>query len=87
MDDGYFLYPYAINAYDGLNWVNVPGFRHANGTVWSFADGHSAHKKWRTPRAQVVGDMKRNSPADFPGERAADMEDLEMSSPQNPVNL
>jgi len=86
IDDGYFLYPFAINAYAGLNWVNVPGFRHSNGTVWSFADGHAAYKRWRTPRAQVVADLERNSPADIPAERD-DLKDLEATSPQNPGNL
>ena len=43
IDDGHFLYP--ANA---RNWYNVPGWRHQNGTVLAFADGHSEYWKWRS---------------------------------------
>jgi prepilin-type N-terminal cleavage/methylation domain-containing protein/prepilin-type processing-associated H-X9-DG protein len=43
IDDGQFLYP--ANA---RNWFNVPGWRHQNGSVLAFADGHSEYWKWRS---------------------------------------
>jgi prepilin-type processing-associated H-X9-DG protein len=85
VDDGHFLYSYAITADAGLKWVNTPGFRHSNGTIWSFTDGHAAYKKWRTARTQVVADAVHGSMAVLPSERA-DIADLEASSPQNPNN-
>lgn len=43
LDDGAFcLYPLG----DANNWWNMAGNRHNNGTVWSFADGHSEYWKW-----------------------------------------
>ncbi len=45
LDDGHFLYS-AIPSY---MWINVPGFRHNNGTVLSFADGHAEYWKWQGP--------------------------------------
>jgi prepilin-type N-terminal cleavage/methylation domain-containing protein/prepilin-type processing-associated H-X9-DG protein len=81
VDDGHFLYPYDFTGGSGANWVNVPGFRHANGTIWSFADGHAAYKKWRTPHSQIIP----GAVAVFPSQRA-DLMDLEATSPQNPAN-
>jgi prepilin-type processing-associated H-X9-DG protein len=44
VDDGDFaIYP----AGSGNNkWWNLPGSRHSNGTIWSFADGHAEYWKW-----------------------------------------
>ena len=42
LDDGHFLY--AFNPADG--WANRPGYRHSNGTVLSYADGHAQYHKW-----------------------------------------
>jgi prepilin-type N-terminal cleavage/methylation domain-containing protein/prepilin-type processing-associated H-X9-DG protein len=85
LDDGHFLYPYSNTGADGLKWVNVPGFRHSNGTIWSFADGHASYKKWRTARLQVVADVQHGSATVLPSERA-DVTDLESTSPQSPNN-
>ena len=43
LDDGHFLY----NSDPAQGWVNIPGFRHANGTVLTYADGHSQFHKWQ----------------------------------------
>jgi prepilin-type N-terminal cleavage/methylation domain-containing protein/prepilin-type processing-associated H-X9-DG protein len=43
IDDGHFLYPP-----DAGNWYNVPGWRHQNGTVLAFADGHTEYWKWKS---------------------------------------
>lgn len=85
IDDGYFIYPYSNTADGGPVWYNVPGFRHANGTVWSFADGHAAYKKWKTPRAQVVANLSYGEHESTPTE-VADITDLAATAPQNPAN-
>ena len=33
--------------YDEELWRNIPNWRHSNGTVLSFADGHAEHWKWK----------------------------------------
>jgi prepilin-type processing-associated H-X9-DG protein len=43
IDDGHFLYSPRIN-----NWLNIPGWRHQNGTMLAFADGHSEYWKWKS---------------------------------------
>lgn len=45
IDDGHFLYPPT-----GDNWYNVPGWRHRNGTVLTFADGHTEYWRWKSRR-------------------------------------
>jgi prepilin-type N-terminal cleavage/methylation domain-containing protein len=37
--------------FGGLTYVSPPPARHGMGTVFSFADGHSAYKKWKDPHA------------------------------------
>lgn len=45
LDDGAFqLYPLESPIIN--NWLNLPGNRHSQGTVWSFADGHAEYWKW-----------------------------------------
>jgi prepilin-type N-terminal cleavage/methylation domain-containing protein len=43
IDDGHFLYTTNMN-----NWLNVPGWRHRNGTVLTFADAHAEYWKWKS---------------------------------------
>jgi prepilin-type N-terminal cleavage/methylation domain-containing protein len=43
LDDGHFLYSTNYN-----NWLNVPGWRHQNGTVLTFADHHTEYWKWKS---------------------------------------
>ena len=43
IDDGHFLYSTTIT-----NWMNVPAWRHHNGDVLAFADGHLEYWKWRS---------------------------------------
>jgi prepilin-type N-terminal cleavage/methylation domain-containing protein/prepilin-type processing-associated H-X9-DG protein len=42
IDDGHFLYSSKLN-----DWLNIPGWRHQNGTVLVFADGHAEYWKWK----------------------------------------
>ena len=44
LDDGHFLYSTNRN-----NWLNIPGWRHQNGTVLTFADHHTEYWKWKSP--------------------------------------
>jgi prepilin-type N-terminal cleavage/methylation domain-containing protein len=43
LDDGHFLYSTNNN-----NWLNIPGWRHQNGTVLTFADHHTEYWKWKS---------------------------------------
>jgi len=45
IDDGHFLYSSKIN-----EWLNIPGWRHQNGTVLTFADAHTEYWKWKSAR-------------------------------------
>jgi prepilin-type N-terminal cleavage/methylation domain-containing protein len=45
LDDGHFLYSPAIN-----NWLNIPAWRHQNGDILVFADGHTEYWKWKSPK-------------------------------------
>ena len=47
LDDGHFLYTTDITTYN--NWLNIPGWRHQNGTVLTFADHHTEYWKWKGP--------------------------------------
>jgi prepilin-type N-terminal cleavage/methylation domain-containing protein len=49
IDDGHFLYSTMIT-----NWLNVPSWRHQNGDVLAFADGHLEYWKWRSARPTVT---------------------------------
>ncbi|MBC8096065.1 MAG: prepilin-type N-terminal cleavage/methylation domain-containing protein [Akkermansiaceae bacterium] len=49
LDDGHFLYPNNAG-----NWYNVPGWRHQNGTVLAFADGHTEYWKWKSRRPNTT---------------------------------
>jgi prepilin-type processing-associated H-X9-DG protein len=52
LDDGHFLYPNNAG-----NWYNVPGWRHQNGTVLTFADGHTEYWKWKSHRPATTAFM------------------------------
>jgi prepilin-type N-terminal cleavage/methylation domain-containing protein/prepilin-type processing-associated H-X9-DG protein len=45
LDDGHFLYTTNFG-----NWLNIPGWRHQNGTIFTFADAHAEYWKWKSPR-------------------------------------
>ena len=47
LDDGHFLYTADTTNYN--NWLNIPGWRHQNGTVLTFADAHTEYWKWKSP--------------------------------------
>ena len=44
IDDGVFLYSSKFD-----EWLNVPAWRHQNGCVLEFADGHGEFWKWKGP--------------------------------------
>jgi prepilin-type N-terminal cleavage/methylation domain-containing protein/prepilin-type processing-associated H-X9-DG protein len=39
--------------YDEELWRNIPNWRHSNGTVLSFADGHAEHWQWKDLKRTV----------------------------------
>ncbi|MFZ0828658.1 MAG: prepilin-type N-terminal cleavage/methylation domain-containing protein [Verrucomicrobiia bacterium] len=43
LDDGHFLYSTNYS-----NWLNIPGWRHQNGTIFTFADAHAEYWKWKS---------------------------------------
>jgi prepilin-type N-terminal cleavage/methylation domain-containing protein/prepilin-type processing-associated H-X9-DG protein len=44
IDEGLFLYSSKVD-----EWLNIPAWRHQNGAVLVFADGHSEYWKWKGP--------------------------------------
>jgi len=46
LDDGHFLYTSDTTNFD--NWLNIPGWRHQNGTIFTFADAHAEYWKWKS---------------------------------------
>jgi prepilin-type N-terminal cleavage/methylation domain-containing protein/prepilin-type processing-associated H-X9-DG protein len=71
LDDGYFLYEFV-----GSEWVNLPGFRHSNGTVLSFADGHAEYWKWAEGHPSATETT-------LAGNALADLRRLQATSPQS----
>lgn len=76
LDDGHFLYSGTINA-----WFNFPAWRHRNGAVLAFADGHEEYWKWRgaLPPASYFQD---SSDVTDPQE-LADLKHLQTTAPDN----
>jgi len=46
--------------YDDERWWDQVTVRHADGTNFSFADGHSEYRKWKDPRTLEVAKMDMN---------------------------
>ncbi len=55
LDDGHFLYSSPDNPGYKNTWMNTPSWRHSNGTVMTFADGHAEYWKWNCPEVSVPG--------------------------------
>ncbi len=76
LDDGDFMYSATMDV-----WFNVPGWRHANGTVLAFADGHGEYWKWRgsLPQHNYFEDPSAvTDPTEL-----ADLKHLESTAPDN----
>jgi prepilin-type N-terminal cleavage/methylation domain-containing protein len=76
LDDGHFLYSATMNA-----WFNLPAWRHRNGTVLAFADGHEEYWKWRGSLPQetyFTGSGDVTDPTEL-----ADLKHLESTAPDN----
>lgn len=73
IDDGHFLYEFNLTT---DYWINLPGFRHNNGTVLSFADGHANYWRWFESHPSAV-----NVP--LTGSALNDLRRLQATSPQN----
>ena len=76
LDDGHFLY----TSDPSQGWINRPGYRHQNGTMLSFTDGHAEYHKWMAP-------LNLNS--DYPKVGSGEYNDLawlDATSPQSPSN-
>ena len=39
--------------YDRAEWINIPNWRHSNGTVISFGDGHVESWKWNNKEKTI----------------------------------
>lgn len=79
VDDGYFLYTYSTLLAGGDGWINVPGFRHSNGSVLSFTDGHAEYWKWQGSHPTAAG-------VSLTGSALLDLKRVQATSPQNPNN-
>ena len=73
IDDGHFLYSSKLN-----NWLNIPSWRHQNGTVMAFADGHAEYWQWKG-RLPTQTYFSGGSPSD-PSE-LADLTRLQQTAP------
>ena len=73
IDDGHFLY-----TTNSSNWYNVPGWRHQNGTVLAFADGHSEYWKWKSQRPTTTA--FQNGPMEDPA-GSQDLARLQQTTP------
>jgi prepilin-type N-terminal cleavage/methylation domain-containing protein len=74
IDDGHFLYSTNNN-----NWLNIPGWRHQNGTVLTFADAHSEYWKWKSSEptsTDFAGGGGLTDPAEL-----ADLNHLQQTAP------
>lgn len=76
LDNGGFLY----NSDPVQGWVNRPSYRHSNGTVLSFADGHAEYHKW-TGSLNVAETKPPVGSANY-----SDLSWLDATSPWNPNN-
>jgi len=87
LDDGYFLYEAnTVSASSGATaWVNLPGFRHDNGTVWSFVDGHAAYHKWLSSESSIENTLINGGGTPNKAE-LADFNALANTSPFSAVN-
>jgi prepilin-type N-terminal cleavage/methylation domain-containing protein len=56
IDDGFFLVGSSFDI--AFGWDDVPGSRHARGSILIFADGHTERHRWRDPR--TVQPVTRN---------------------------
>jgi prepilin-type N-terminal cleavage/methylation domain-containing protein/prepilin-type processing-associated H-X9-DG protein len=74
LDDGSFFYNYSSSS-----WDNLPGFRHSNGSVLSFADGHAEYWKWQEGHPSATG-------VTLTGGALADLNRLQATCPWSPNN-
>jgi prepilin-type N-terminal cleavage/methylation domain-containing protein/prepilin-type processing-associated H-X9-DG protein len=76
LDDGHFLYSGNI-----LAWFNFPAWRHRNGTVLAFADGHAEYWRWNGTLPTVTY-FEDSSDVTDPTE-LSDLKRLETTAPVN----
>jgi prepilin-type N-terminal cleavage/methylation domain-containing protein len=77
LDDGHFLYTADTTTYN--NWLNVPGWRHQNGTVLTFADAHTEYWRWKSPEPTSTYFDGGGSLSD--PEALADLQHLQQTAP------
>lgn len=75
IEDGMF----ALLRRPSQTWVNMPADRHNQGGGFSYADGHAAPVKWRSPKR--VGDLEWMKPAASDRD-LADLRQLQETIPQ-----
>jgi len=82
LDDGAFaLYPLG----DANSWWNLPGNRHMNGTVWSFADGHCEYWKWHGTVVNTASYQTTYQPDALPaGDSSDDLPRTQLGGAQYP---
>jgi prepilin-type N-terminal cleavage/methylation domain-containing protein/prepilin-type processing-associated H-X9-DG protein len=91
INDSHFLAYRNFTAHANQPWLDAPSGRHGNACGFTFADGHSEIRRWRTPNmSRVVTDSTvgtpRPSPLDFIG--PTHLEDFKwMTNHSAPVRL
>jgi len=66
-------------------WWNLPGNRHNNGAVWSFADGHCEYWKWHGSVVNtLIYQTSYSGSGDIPGDTSDDLARTEAGGAQFP---
>jgi prepilin-type processing-associated H-X9-DG protein len=65
-------------------WWNMPGNRHNNGTVWSFADGHCEYWKWHGTVVNTSLYQTTYEEEDIVGDSSDDLSRTEAGGAQYP---
>jgi prepilin-type N-terminal cleavage/methylation domain-containing protein/prepilin-type processing-associated H-X9-DG protein len=77
IDEGWMTADAFAVQYDSENWWDDPPVRHGDGTVVSFADGHSEHWKWKgIDTIKRARDVERNHQGNWTPTSEAGFRDL-----------
>ena len=70
---------FALNHSPSTSWENMPADRHNQGCSFSYADGHAAVKKWRSPKTCGLLEWNKTAPN---AQDLLDLRDLQDTIPK-----